>query len=91
MENTLVKEQSPYYRPLQLADRCDRCGECSQAFVRVVKVIDGKEEELLFCGHHFNRYEPELVANGWLVQDERNQINSKPMSGAPESALVSEE
>lgn len=91
MEDTLLQEQSPYYRALTLADRCDRCGECSQAFVRVVKIVKRKEYELFFCGHHFNRYQPVLVANGWLTQDERNQINSKPMSGAPESALVSEE
>lgn len=91
MEDTLLQEQSPHYRKLLLADRCDRCGESSQAFVRAVLVIDGKEYELFFCGHHFNRYQPVLVAEGWLIQDERNTINSKPMSGAPESALTTEE
>lgn len=90
MEDTLVKEQSPYYRQLLLSDRCDRCGESSQAFVRVVMITD-EELELLFCGHHYNRYEAELLAGGWLVQDERNTINNKPMSGAPESAIVTEE
>jgi hypothetical protein len=86
--NTLVESQSPYYKQLELADRCDSCGACSQAFVRVVKVINNKQYELFFCGHHFNRYEASLLAGGWLIQDERNTINAKPMSGAPEGALT---
>jgi hypothetical protein len=77
------------YKPLLLADRCDNCpNQCSQAFVRAVKVVDGEPYELLFCGHHFNRHEPYLVIGGWLIQDERNKINAKPMSGAPEGALT---
>lgn len=81
MTETLLATPA-HYRELILADRCDRCGESSQAFVRVVKEIDDKQVELLFCGHHFNRYEVTLVASGWLVQDERNKINAKPMSGS---------
>jgi len=73
----------PDFRKLVLADRCDQCPNgCAQAFVRVAKIIDGKEYELLFCGHHFARYEPELIAGGWMIQDERNKINAKPMSGS---------
>lgn len=71
--------------PLVLADRCDRCGESSQAFVRAYKTSPYRE--ILFCGHHASRHEPELIANGWQIQDERSKINAKPMSGAPESAL----
>lgn len=78
MEDILDKQYAAY-KPLTLKDRCDRCGESSQAFVRVIK----NDKELIFCGHHFSRYEPVLVADGWLVQDERNMINSKPMSGVP--------
>lgn len=92
MNDVLLEEQNPaFYRELILADRCDRCGEASQAFVRAVKTIDGVQLELLFCGHHFRRYEPELIAGGWLIQDERNRINAKPMSGAPEGAFSSDE
>jgi hypothetical protein len=50
--------------------------------VRAVKTIDEVERELLFCGHHFARYEAKLLAEAWLIQDERNKINEKPMSGA---------
>jgi hypothetical protein len=86
--NDLLVENEESYRALTLSDRCDRCpNECSQAFVRVVK----QSNELLFCGHHFHEHEPVLVAQGWLVQDERNKINFKPMSGSPEGALVNEE
>jgi hypothetical protein len=88
MNDTLVQENTAFYRELVLADRCDRCGECSQAFVRAIKDIDGKQQELLFCGHHYRKYEPELIVGGWLIQDERNKINAKPMSGAPEGALT---
>ena len=90
MTETLLKEH-PLYRPLELADRCDRCGDCSQAFVRGVKEINGTQHDLLFCGHHFNKYQAKLLVDGWLIQDERNTINSKPMSGAPEGALTSGE
>lgn len=84
MTETLLDTQDrAHYRELLLADRCDQCPNgCSQAFVRVVKVINKKEYELLFCGHHFHDNEPVLVVDGWLIQDERNKINSKPQSGS---------
>lgn len=92
MTETLEQQNTAFYRELLLADRCDRCpNQCSQAFVRVVKTFEGKEYEMLFCGHHFHANEPTLVADGWLIQDERNKINAKPMSGAPEGALVAED
>jgi hypothetical protein len=81
--NDLLVEEKEFYRELVLADRCDACpNQCSQAFVRVVKMIDDKQHELLFCGHHYNRHNPALWIDGWLVQDERNKINHKPMSGS---------
>lgn len=82
MNDTLIENINFDYRPLLLADRCDRCGESSQAFVRAVLSIDGAPKELLFCGHHFHEHEPTLVAGGWFIQDERNKINAKPMSGS---------
>lgn len=91
MEQNILTHPVDFYRELTLRDRCDRCGECSQAFVRAVLVIDTREAELLFCGHHFAKHEPVLMAEGWLIQDERNKINSKPMSGAPEGALESDD
>jgi len=92
MNDTLTEHTETFYRELILADRCDECpNQCSQAFARAVKVIDGNAYELLFCGHHFKRSEPKLIANGWLIQDERNRINQKPMSGAPEGAIATSE
>jgi hypothetical protein len=100
MNDTLVKDEAAtsFHRPMILADRCDQCpNHCSQAFVRAVKTFVGydgveKEHELLFCGHHYREHEPSLVMDGWLIQDERDSINEKPMSGAPEGALsVNEE
>jgi hypothetical protein len=77
MEKLLQQETT--YRQLTLRDRCDRCGEVSQAFVRAVKVIDNNETELLFCGHHFRKHEPVLIAQGWLIQDDRDKIDQKAM------------
>jgi hypothetical protein len=71
-----------FYRELGVQDRCDRC--IAQAFTRAIKTIDGREYELLFCGHHYNRNEPKLIADGWLTQDDRELINQKPMSGTPD-------
>ena len=36
---------------LTLADRCDRCGAAAK-----VRAVLPKGGELLFCGHHANRY-----------------------------------
>jgi hypothetical protein len=75
------------YQPLAVSDRCDQCGDCSQAFVRAVKLIDNKRHDLLFCGHHYREHEPKLVMDGWSIEDSRNTINEKPMSGS----LINEE
>lgn len=90
MNDTLIDREA-IYRPLDLSDRCDRCGETSQAFVRAILEIDSKQHELLFCGHHFRKFEPVLVAGGWLIQDDRNMINKTPMSGTPEGVLTPSE
>ena len=43
-------------------DRCDRCG--SQALTIAEKP---GHTELLFCGHHTNKNEDALLAQGWTV------------------------
>ncbi|WP_066586384.1 DUF7455 domain-containing protein [Cellulomonas timonensis] len=54
-------------------DRCDRCG--AQAYVRAtLPGADGLE--LHFCGHHFRRFEPGLVASGATILDERHRIDA---------------
>lgn len=69
-------------RPLGPRDRCDspgsvadrkgrlRRGACgASALVRAW--IPRVSRPLLFCGHHFRRYEPELLQIGAYVHDER--------------------
>lgn len=60
-------------RTLRPADRCDRCG--AQAFVKVDIASGG---DLLFCGHHYARYELALLAYASHVTDERELINARP-------------
>jgi len=49
MEETKVEEEQ--VRKLTLNDRCDSCG--AAAYVKVTGVTG----ELLFCGHHYNKFE----------------------------------
>lgn len=53
---------------LTVADRGDCCH--SQAYGRAVKGRD----TLLFCGHHFSKHLPALLADGWRVDDQRSRI-----------------
>jgi len=62
---------------LNLSDRCDSCG--AQAFVAVTMSTGS---ELLFCGHHFNKYESVLASKAGSVHDERDRINAKPSISA---------
>lgn len=82
-ETMTVKAAEPVFDPLTLADRCDRCG--AQAFVRS---SNEKGYDLLHCGHHYNRYEPMLIAQGFaVVEDKREFINSKP---SPSATMLAE-
>ena len=60
---------------LDARDRCDAgvkgvpCG--AQAWVRVTMPSG---YDLLFCGHHFHRNEPELLAGGASVEDHTAKI-----------------
>lgn len=67
-EDTLKEKQ------LKINDRCDSCN--AQAFV-LVKLISG---ELMFCGHHFAKYEANLTKSAYEVVDERAYINAKSES-----------
>lgn len=61
---------------LKVADRCDRCG--AQAFVWARFTDEG----LLFCGHHFARWETAIRASARFVLDERHRINPEPSQSA---------
>ena len=63
---------------LTRADRCDT-GNCpAQAWV-LVKFLSG---ELMFCSHHFDKYEAALIKDAYEVIDERHRINEKSESSA---------
>ena len=57
-------------------DRCDRCS--SQAFY-LVGFTNGA---LLFCRHHYLKYEDALVDTAQIVIDESHKINRKSESSA---------
>lgn len=59
-------------------DRCDTGGCPAQAWV-VVKFLTG---ELLFCSHHFDKFEAALIKDAYEVIDERHRINAKSESSA---------
>lgn len=59
-------------------DRCDTGGCPAQAWV-LVKFLTG---ELLFCSHHFDKFEAALIKDAYEVIDERHRINAKSESSA---------
>jgi len=59
-------------------DRCDAGGCPAQAWV-LVKFLTG---ELLFCSHHFDKFEAALIKDAYEVVDERHRINAKSESSA---------
>lgn len=61
-------------------DRCDACKGASRAYVRFEK----NGLDLLVCGHHYNKFMPEMVAQNWtidnqlsILEDEIAAFNSK--------------
>lgn len=64
---------------LKIADRCDQCG--AQAYVAVAFASDVEVDhpgELLFCGHHFAKYEDKLREH--VVKDQRDVLNERLVS-----------
>ena len=61
---------------LKVTDRCDRCS--SQAFVWV----NGVSGDLLFCRHHFLKYEDKLMEYAFEIVDETHKINERSESSA---------
>lgn len=58
------------------SDRCDSCG--GQAFIWV----NGVSGDLLFCRHHFLKYEDKLREYAFEIVDETWKINNKSESSA---------
>jgi hypothetical protein len=69
----MVEEKSNI---LNAKDRCDRCP--SQAFYWV----NGVSGDLLFCRHHFLKYEDKLREYAFEIVDESYKINEKSESSA---------
>jgi ribosomal protein L37E len=69
MPETKVKE-----KVLKIADRCDRCG--AQAFV----LATGVSGELMFCGHHYHKYEYAITQWAYKIVIELDTINEKSAS-----------
>jgi hypothetical protein len=61
---------------LKATDRCDRCQ--SQAYFWV----NGVAGDLLFCRHHFFKYEEKLREYAFEIVDETHKINEKSESSA---------
>jgi len=59
---------------LKIADRCDRCG--AQAFV----LATGVSGELMFCGHHYQKYEYAITQWAYKIVNELDTINAKSAS-----------
>ncbi len=72
MAQTKVKESSE--KVLKIADRCDRCG--AQAFI----LATGVSGELMFCGHHYHKYEYAITQWAYKIVNELDTINAKSAS-----------
>ena len=57
---------------INVSDRCDRCG--GQAFFWV----NGVSGDLLFCRHHFLKYEDSIRSYAFEVIDETYKLNDRP-------------
>jgi hypothetical protein len=63
--------------PPSLVECCDRCGAGGRVRIgKYIAVLDdqygrpsviSRELDLVFCGHHFDGYQPTLAAGGWRV------------------------
>ncbi|UDL16428.1 hypothetical protein SEA_ZOOMAN_187 [Microbacterium phage Zooman] len=65
--------ERPLSDTLNHSDRCDACG--AQAFVWIN--MPNSTHGLLYCSHHFNRFEAKLREHAIDVIDERYKINVK--------------
>jgi len=73
-EVMIIKEKVEYQ--LTSFDRCDRCN--AQALVRA----RGVNGELLFCGHHYNKYSETLNEWAYDIIDERDKLEENKLIGS---------
>ena len=60
----------PTIPALKQSDRCDSCG--AQAYAAAW--FGGSPGPLLFCGHHFTRWEARIREDAVQVRDERHRL-----------------
>ena len=72
--------ERPLSNKLNHSDRCDTCG--AQAFVWAI--IPDSENGLMYCSHHFNKYETNLRKVAIDIFDERYKINEKASASSPD-------
>lgn len=65
----MLTVQEEKVRQLTAMDRCDSCS--AQAYVWV----NGVTGDLLFCGHHFNKWEGKIKEFAFEIIDERDFLN----------------
>lgn len=73
------EDARPLSDVLNNIDRCDSCG--AQAFVWVN--MPNSQSGLLYCSHHFNKYEAKLRELAIDIFDERYKINVKASASSP--------
>lgn len=61
---------------LNTSDRCDRCN--GQAFYWV----NGVAGDLLFCRHHFLKYEDSIRSYAFEIVDETHKLNDRPSASS---------
>lgn len=60
--------EHPRTTPFELAGQCDQCGHAS-----LTLFCHAGAGELELCGHHADRAEPSLEADGWVAVIDRRQ------------------
>lgn len=66
--DTLEKPEVETPTVLNANDRCDECG--AEAYVHVLM----EKGDLLFCAHHYSKYETKLADKAVQVIDERHKL-----------------
>lgn len=61
---------------LRIADRCDRCGARAYVAAR----IGDHETPLMFCAHHFRRWESRIRAAASEVLDQRWRLEREELA-----------
>jgi len=64
-------------RPTEKLTISDRCSRCTQP-ARALFTKAGVPGELPFCGHHANKFEPALLAQGFTATIDERQWSTTP-------------